>query len=128
MKRSGNGTIAKQYLYVFWNLPYFWVVKVGIGGNVKRRLRQVDKENKGVDFLVFALRIPFAYQVEQFVHSAFSFLRINWSKGTGRTERFLFPVAVPAIILAVLVFFLEYAFYIILALVVSWFLAGRPDF
>lgn len=105
--RTGNGTSAVQWLYVLWNLPFIWVVKIGIGGQLKRRKKQVDKSAPGIDLIIFALPIPFAYQVEQSLHRICAPIRVKF-QGSGHTERFLFPAAIPAIILASVVFTLSW--------------------
>ncbi len=104
-RRSGNGYNGVQYIYVLLNLPYFWVCKIGIGGNLKRT-KQVDRSSPGKDFVIFAWRIPFAYQVEQFLHRLFWLFRIRFG-GSGHTERFWSIVAPFAVAVVLLVAVLE---------------------
>lgn len=106
MKRSGNHTTAKQYIYVLVNFPYFWVIKVGIGGNKEKRIRSIDKEAPGKDFCLMSARLHFAYGLEQSIHLMLAPLNYRadpkkW--GSGHTERFWFPallLAIPVILFA----------------------------
>ena len=102
-RRSGNGTSNVQWLYVLGNFPFLWVVKIGIAGNLWKRERQVDRTAPGWDFVLFALYIPGAYQVEQWLHKICKPLRVSF-RGSGHTERFLFPAAIPAVITSLFVF------------------------
>jgi hypothetical protein len=104
-KRTGNGTGRAQWLYILWNFPFIWTVKIGISGDHKRRHKQVDKSAPGWDFIVYAVRIPFAYQVEQTVHGLMSWCRVGFW-GSGHTERFWVIAAVPAVALSLAVFVL----------------------
>lgn len=110
--KSGNGTAAKQWLYVLWNLPYFWTCKVGITGYLDLRVQQIDEDNKGYDFPIFAIKIYGAYQVEQFVHGLCSFMRDRSFKGTGHTERFFVLAIIPAIAISILAWASEYLLYL----------------
>jgi len=101
-RRSGNGTSNVQWLYVLWNVPFIWVCKIGIGGKLKKRERQVDRSAPGWDFIVFAMPIPFAYQIEQAVHRLCAPLRVKFW-GSGHTERFFVLAAIPAIVATTLV-------------------------
>ena len=103
--KSGNHTIAPQWLYILINLPYLWVVKIGIGGNLKARERQVDKSAPGIDLIIFAVWIPYAYSLEQAIHRLCKPLRVRF-RGSGRTERFLLPAALVAIPAALVAFVL----------------------
>lgn len=116
-RKTGNGTAAKQWLYIFWNIPFIWVVKIGISGNVKRRRHQVGKTSPGFDIPVWYIPIFFAYQIEQALHSGLDFLRVPWFKGSGHTERFFIIAAIPAVILSLMVFLAEWAIYFALAFV-----------
>lgn len=124
-RRSGNGTSARQWLYVFWNIPFIWIVKVGIAGSVKKRHSQVDRSAPGWDIPIWYIKIPFAYQLEQFIHSMMSFCRIGFW-GSGHTERFFIIAAIPAIILSLVLFIIEYAFYLFIALLIAYLSAGAP--
>jgi len=90
--KSGNHTSSPQWLYLLGNFPYFWIVKIGIGGKLKARERQIDRSAKGMDFILFALWFPWAYQVEQIIHAICAPLRARFN-GSGHTERFYFPAA-----------------------------------
>jgi len=64
---------------------------------------QIDRSAPGWDFIIFALPIPFAWQVEQFTHRICAPFRVRFW-GSGRTERFFIIAAIPAIALSLLVF------------------------
>ena len=112
MTRTGNGTARTQWLYILWNFPFIWTVKIGISGDHKRRHKQVDKSAPGWDFIVYAVRIPFAYQVEQAVHGLMSWCRVGFW-GSGHTERFWVIAAVPAVALSLVVFLLYQIFWVL---------------
>lgn len=121
-RRSGNGTAAKQFLYVFWNIPFVWVVKIGIAGDVAKRMKGVNKTSPGIDIPIWFIPIPFAYQLEQWLHRSLSFLQVPFW-GSGHTERFFILAAVPAILLSLIVFLLEWGFYLSFVLFVSYLIA-----
>jgi hypothetical protein len=120
-RRTGNGTAARQWLYVLWNFPFIWTVKIGITGDLARRVRQVDESAPGWDFPIWAVKIPFAYQVEQLTHGLMGWCRVGFW-GSGKTERFWLIAAIPAIILSLAVFAARWAVIIILTFVVFRFL------
>lgn len=114
MRRTGNGTNARQWLYVLINIPMIWIVKIGITGNLSKRIRQIDRSAIGWDVPIFAVKIRFAYAVEQSIHRLCARLRVRFH-GSGKTERFLVLAALPAILGAVIVFVLEWIFYLSIA-------------
>ena len=115
--KSGNGTAAPQWLYILGNFPRFWVVKIGIAGNLLKRERQVDKSAPGWDGILFALWFPFAYHTEQWIHRKCEPLRVHFT-GSGHTERFLFPAAFLAIPVALVVFLATWGSMALVALAV----------
>ena len=100
--KSGNYTSAPQFLYILWNVPYIWVVKIGIGGKLRHRTRQVGKSAPGLDIPVFATWVIGAYGLEQFIHRLCAPFRLPLGRrwGTGRTERFYFPALVVGVVVA----------------------------
>lgn len=125
MARSGNGTAQRQWLYIMGNFPMLWIVKIGITGNPSARLRSVDKSAPGKDFYLFRVRIIWAYQIEQFVHALCFFLRVRFW-GSGHTERFLFPAAIPAVVFGLAVFVLEKAAWLFLIYVLFQLASCTP--
>lgn len=125
-RRTGNGTTNRQWLYIFWNFPFIWIVKIGIGGDMWKRRKQVDKSAPGIDIPIWFIYIPFAYQLEQFIHSIMSIIQVPFW-GSGHTERFFIIAAVPAIVLSLLLFIFEYLFYLAAALFIAWIVAGAPS-
>jgi len=105
---------------VLWNIPYFWTVKVGITGDLKQRQRDIDRTNEGIDLRVFWLRIPFAYQVEQWVHEKMNWAKVGGFSGSGHTERFLFPAIFPAIFGALFVFIIKWIIIFSIAFLIGW--------
>lgn len=101
------------------------MVKVGIGGDWRQRWRTVDRSADGWDIPIWLIYIPFAYPLEQFIHSMMSFAQVPFN-GSGHTERFFIIAAVPAIVLSLFLFIFEYVFYLALALLFAYFVAGAP--
>lgn len=64
-RKSGNGTIARQELYLLVNWPYVFIYKIGIGKDAKARARDKSRDHPGTYHCVAAARIEFAYQIEQ---------------------------------------------------------------
>lgn len=64
-RRSGNHTSNPQWFYVLIHFPFFWVCKVGITGNLKRRTRQNSERVFGFWLPVAAIWIPYAFELEQ---------------------------------------------------------------
>lgn len=126
MKKSGNGTFWKQYLYILGNFPFLWVVKIGISGDAIKRERQIDKTAKGWDFKIVYTRIWFAYQVEQFIHWMCDPIRVRNFGGSGHTERFYFPALLPALILMLIFKFLDWILIITIAFLLLMYIAGPP--
>lgn len=118
-RKSGNGVSSRQWLYVLGNFPYFWIVKIGISKCAKTRLRQIDKSAKGIDFILFKIKIRWAYQAEQFTHFLCSPIRVRFN-GSGKTERFLFFALFVALPISLVVFLLEWATYIFGAVLFIW--------
>lgn len=108
-RTSGNNVRNKQSLYLLWNFPFIWIVKIGITGRgVWNRCRAVDKEDPGITFPIFWVNVPFAYQLEQFIFKICKSLNLQYKNfgGTGHTERFwvpailvYFPIAIGALVL-----------------------------
>lgn len=118
--KSGNHTSNSQYLYILWNLPFFWTVKVGITGDLNRRLVEIDKTNKGVDLRIFSAKILFAYQVEQWVHEKCRGIQVHSFKGSGRTERFLFPAIFPALFGVLVIRLIEWVIIFLVFALFAW--------
>jgi hypothetical protein len=125
-RKSGNGTSRIQWLYVFWNFPFIWTVKVGISGDWKTRHKQVDKSAPGWDIPIWCIKIPFAYQVEQFVHGLMFWCRVGFW-GSGHTERFFILAAIPAILISLAVFVIRWALWGAVVLGVLWLWKMYPD-
>ncbi len=127
--KSGNGTIATQDLYLLVNIPFIWIVKIGISGDGKKRARDIDKSAIGIDVLVCKLRFPFAYHTEQLIHSAcrlFSlhkllFVPRSWF-GSGKTERFFFLAVIFYFLFALPVWIIYHMFVLLFLFSIGCFL------
>lgn len=90
--------IGIVYCLIFF--PRIWVVKIGYSGvSAKRRARSVSKHAPGFAFPVAIAVIPFAWHVEQGLHSLFAGLSYRFYKGDGSTECFLFPAHIVCLML-----------------------------
>lgn len=107
MRRSGNGTWARQYIYVLWNFPFIWITKIGITGWEKYRIKSIDRQAPGWDFYLFKTQVFGAYYLEQLLHAICFPFNIFYVFGvrfgrSGHTERFLaisILIALPIILL-----------------------------
>lgn len=110
--RTGNHTTARQYLYlvinptpalifaglIWWmGMPwqfnaivssFFILTKIGITGNMKARIRDIEGTSPGIDIIVGKARIWGAYYIEQWIHRWLAFLNCPWF-GSGKTEWFI---------------------------------------
>jgi len=80
----------------------------------------VNETNKGFDFYIFKIRIPFAWQVEQWVHEVMSWARVSGFEGSGKTERFWFIAIFPTVFGATLVVCVQWALRIFIVLALLW--------
>ncbi|MCC6724872.1 MAG: hypothetical protein IT258_10205 [Saprospiraceae bacterium] len=104
-RKSGNGTSSRQWLYLYLNVPFIFLVKVGISGDYKRRAKRVAKHIIGWPVPIFAVRIPFAWQCEQAFHRFFRLMSIRYG---GSREWYLFPVAPFAILVMLFAFAIDW--------------------
>jgi hypothetical protein len=94
--------------YIMINFPLVIFVKSGItGGKVEQRAKQVDRAAPGIPVPIFAVWMPLHYNMEQFSHRLFSFLRFRYYKGDGHSEWFLLPAAAGIIPLMMLIWVVE---------------------
>jgi hypothetical protein len=120
-RKSGNGTAARQWLYLYVNVPLVFLFKIGISGNYKRRAKQVANKGFGHTVPVFAVRVPFAFQCEQAMHRFFRLFNIRYG---GSREWYLFPVAPLAILVMVFVWALDWGI-IVLSVAAAWWWVQR---
>lgn len=89
------------------NIPLVIFVKIGITGvGASKRAKQVDEAAPGMPVPIMIMVLPFCYEIEQFLHGLFSFLRVSYYKGDGHTEWFLFIAGIPVLWLGVKYWFL----------------------
>jgi len=72
------------------------------------------------------VKIPFAWQLEQALHDWLSWLSVPFF-GSGRTEYFWFPAVVFVAPLIVFLIVMKRLWWMLLALFISWVLAGSPQ-
>ena len=135
-RKTGNGTSNRQWLYVIANpsvallfspiiymLPVApWIqlsifgllllTKVGITGYLELRFMKISKTSPGIDVLIYAVPISYAYQLEQWIHRKFKWLNCPWF-GSGHSEWFFSPVGIVAILLSFPVFIFQFAWILI---------------
>ena len=79
-------------VYVLIYLPQLWMVKIGYSGvSVENRAKSVSKAVFGVAVPVAVMVLPFAWHIEQATHDLFRGLYVNFYKGQGHRETFIFP-------------------------------------
>lgn len=120
MKKSGNGSWNKQYFYCLINIPFFWVIKVGITSKPAARIKQIDKSSKGKDYYLFKHKVWAAYYWEQLHHKLLFLFKNNSFDGSGKTERFwifALPFSIIIFLLSVLV---DMGLYVIVAMLVVY--------
>lgn len=123
VRRSGNHTWRPQWLYIYWNFPFLWIIKIGITGRtVKRRRREVDRSAPGWDFPIFVIYLYGAYQCEQMIHRTCRLLQVGFW-GSGKTERFHILALIPALAISIAWFLLYWSGVIVLGLIFFYFIS-----
>lgn len=125
-RKSGNGTSASQYIYLLVYLPIPLFIKVGISGNVWKRVGFISESLPGFVVPVLWVKVPWAFQLEQAIHGWLSFLSVPFM-GSGKTEWFWLPAAVVLVPLFALVILAKRIWMFCLALVLTWLLSGCPQ-
>ena len=69
-RKSGNGTTAKQDLYLLVCKQYPVLFKIGISKDATERAKDISREKVGTWVAVTVIRTEFAYQIEQFLLTA----------------------------------------------------------
>jgi len=122
-RRSGNHTWSPQWLYIYWNFPFVWIIKIGITGrSLKTRRKEVDRSAPGWDIPIFALYLYGAYYCEQTIHQACTLLKVGFW-GSGRTERFHILALIPALFISIVWFIIYWAGVIALGLIFYYIIA-----
>lgn len=121
-RKTGNGTRARQYLYIMLNLPFFWKWKIGISGNAQTRAKSITNIVPGRMVIVFAARVYNAYAFEQFL------LRItNWNatkvQGVGGKEFRGLPGGLIALLLAFVYTILDFAGLVLVGMLIAFLFA-----
>lgn len=123
---------SKQWIYFMWNFPFFFVVKVGISrdrSTLWKRFTDIDAENIGFDFPVLFLKVYGARTIEKWNKDLGSFFRMkaNFFRGTGRTERFLLPGAIPVLLMTVIAFVIEWSIKLGLIILFIYTMKNFPE-
>lgn len=89
--KSGNNTRAPQWVYiaihVLYILPNPFVFKLGIGGSWQKRMQGISGTMPGFVIPIFLVWLPFAYQIEQWMHRKMKRFGVRYI-GSGKTEWF----------------------------------------
>jgi len=83
--RSQERILQETGVYVFHNFPYFWINKFGISDNTKARRQNVSETAPGYVFCVFAPKLIYGWECEQFVHTLYAWLNVPFA-GSGKSE------------------------------------------
>lgn len=118
-KRSGNGTSSRQWLYMYVHFPLFFLVKLGISGNYKRRAKQVGNQTMGWAIPIFAVKIPFAWQCEQAMHWLFRWFSIRFF---GSREWYVLPILPIALAIMALALILDWLVLSSIVVLALWWL------
>ena len=121
--KSGNGTAARQYIYCLVNIPFIFLFKIGITGNMRYRLRDINETTFGWCIPVFFCRIWGAYYLEQALLWVLGPLKWQMNGSGGSEWRVLGIIALPIIFLALLI---DRIFLFCVAMFVAWMLTGHP--
>jgi len=115
------GLSVRYSLTALFRRPRF---KVGIARDVAQRWQFIEKDTPGSkDFPIFSVRVPFAFEVEQFLHRRLARWR-NVHRGSGKTEWFSPPRLLTPFVLAGLILFLCLYWLLWLALALAGVGAG----
>jgi len=86
-------------IYIMLNVPFIWKVKIGITttGRSSKRRHDISATTPGFVFPIWLMVLPFGTaRLESDLHRIFKKLHSPFSKGSGRTEWFLFPAGIAA--------------------------------
>lgn len=104
--RTGNGTMIPQWIYIKIMFPYICWIKIGITGNLKARTKANSDKLPGIVIPVAVAFIPFAWQLEQWLHS---WLPFNVRFKRFGKECYWLPAIIPALMVVAPIMFLEIA-------------------
>ena len=127
MAKSGNHTSSIQWLYIMWNIPVIWKIKIGISGGVSYRRKMISESTPGFVFPIWMVKIPFAYDFEQLLHRVFGFAHSPFKNGSGKTEWFSILVLPFAFIILTFLQLLWWSILLSTGLLFVWLLAGMPE-
>jgi hypothetical protein len=121
MKRSSHSQKRSsywqtQFVYILWNIPFIWIIKIGITSRtIRKRRREIGKSAPGWDIPIFFLPLPAAKKCEDIMKKMFSWAQVPFY-GSGKTERFNIIVLVPALSIMIFWFLFYWAFVIVAGL------------
>lgn len=96
-----------RYIYVLGNTRYWFRYKIGIAKNISNRLKGIQGSLRGDTYEIFAVRVFFSMQIEQFFHLLYSPLSAKM-KGSGKTEWFWMIVPVTPIIFLSIIWIVQW--------------------
>lgn len=110
------------WVYVMLHIPFVWWCKIGITGQTaEKRAKNLDAAMFGFPLPIFAVPIPFAWHVEQWLHGLCAPMSVDFYSGDGHSEWFWLPAAVVAIPVLSALFILSVVFWIgIIAIAATW--------
>lgn len=87
--RSQDRVLQETFVYLMFNVPFFFVNKFGISDKTKDRVKNVSETTPGLVQMWLNLELAFGYEVEQFVHRLYKLQNLHFWTGSGRTEWFV---------------------------------------
>lgn len=128
-RRKPAPTEYGTVVYVMVNIPFFWWVKIGITKkSTGTRAKSIDKPMPGFPLPIFAVPLPFAYEVEQWLHDVLSPLSCRFYSGDGSSEWFWAPAVIFAIPVLIVLFTLSTALFITIAFFLVCWVFGAVTF
>lgn len=122
--KSGNGTASKQHLYILWHVPLIFLFKIGVTGNMRARLKEINETTFGYAVPIVFPRLWGAYYIEQFLLGILWPLKYPLNGSGGSEWRILGIIALPIV---VLFWAVQFLFWFLVALLIIWLCSGQPD-
>lgn len=123
MSKTGNNTLNRQYIYCLIHFPLIAIFKIGVTGNMRARLVEINKTTFGFCLPVFFCKVWAAFYIEQFILGLLRPLKFELSGSGGSEWRFFGIVALPIILAAYLI---DKMWLLFVSLFICWILAGCP--
>ena len=111
-----------RHIYVMGNTRYLFRYKIGISNNVVNRRDCIDKSLGGSVYVIFSIKLHYAYFLEQTLHGIYYPLNARM-KGSGKTEWFWFIFPFSPILLILTAWIIQETFLIGLIMLFIYFLS-----